>query len=122
PGGGGQGHAPYPGMPAGHVMSLPAGALPGVAGGHGRGRVVTLVMLSGAPSVSVRVASLDGDLLAAATAPGYGARPVAEVNRAGGDGRSAGVIGLSLDPAGPGTGPGPAGDAQLSVTLSADVT
>jgi hypothetical protein len=100
------------------VTTLPAGALP-VAGDH---RVVTLVVLSGAPSVSVRVAPLDGDLLAAATAPGYGARPVAEVNAAGGDGRSAGVIGLSLDPASPEAGAGPGGGAQLSVTLSAGVT
>jgi hypothetical protein len=119
PGGSGPGQAPYPGVPADHVTTVAAGALPG-AGGHG---VVTLVVLSGAPSVSVRVARLEsGDLLAAATAPGYGARPVAEVNRAGGDGRSAGVIGLSLDPVGAEGGTGPAGGAQLSVTLSAGVT
>src|SRR5204863_1868831 len=116
----GPGQAPYAGLPADHVATLPASALPGA--GAGQARVVTLVVLSGAPSVSVRVAPLDGDLLAAATAPGYVGRPVAEVNTAGGDGRSAGVIGLSLDPAGPGAGTGPAGDAQLSVTLSADVT
>jgi hypothetical protein len=103
------------------VTALPASALPGTAG-DGRDRVVTLVLLSGAPSVSVRVARLGGDLLEAATAPGYGARPVAEVNTAGGGGRSAGVIGLSLDPAGSEAGTGLAGGAQLSVTLSADVT
>jgi hypothetical protein len=108
-------------MPVDHVTALPASALPGAARG-GRDRVVTLVVLSGAPSVSVRVASLGGDLLEAATAPGYGARPVAEVNMAGGDGRSAGVIGLSLDPASSAAGTGLAGGAQLSVTLSADVT
>jgi hypothetical protein len=118
-GGNGPGQAPYAGVPADHVTTLPAGALPG-AGDHG---VVTLVVLSGAPSVSVRVARLgSGDLLAAATAPGYGARPVAEVNRTGGGGRSAGVIGLSLDPAGTEGGTGPTGGAQLSVTLSAGVT
>jgi hypothetical protein len=111
--------APYAGVPAGHVTALPAGALPA-----GPGRVVTLVVLTGAPSVSVRVAPLDGELLEAATAPGYGARPVAAVNQAAGDGRSAGVIGLSLDPAGaqPGTGPAGGARASLSVTLSADVT
>lgn len=116
---GGNGQAPYAGVPADHVTTLPASALPGA---DGRDRVVTLVVLSGAPSVSVRVAPLGGDLLAAATAPGYGARPVAEVNRAGGDGRSGGVIGISLDPAGTEAGTGPAGGAQLSVTLSAGVT
>jgi hypothetical protein len=104
-------------VPAGHVTALPAGALPA-----GPGRVVTLVVLTGAPSVSVRVAPLGGELLEAATAPGYGARPVAAVNQAAGDGRSAGVIGLSLDPAATQPGTGPADGAQLSVTLSADVT
>jgi hypothetical protein len=47
---------------------------------------------------------------------------VAEVNGAGGDGRSAAVIGLSLDSAAGEAGPGLADGAQLSVTLSADVT
>jgi hypothetical protein len=118
--------SPYAGVPADHVTALPASALPGPAAGAGAGagrdEVVTLVVLSGAPSVSVRVGRLGGELLEAATAPGYGARPVAEVNGAGGDARSAGVIGLSLEAAGSAAGAGLAGGAQLSVTLSADVT
>ncbi len=55
-------------MPADHVAAIAASALPGVTSGDGgRDRVVTLVVLSAAPSVSVRVGHLDGELLGGTT-------------------------------------------------------
>jgi hypothetical protein len=53
-------------LAAGNVASVPMSALP--AGGAARsGRIVALVIVSGVPSVSVRVAAMPGTLVRAAT-------------------------------------------------------
>jgi hypothetical protein len=111
----------------GHTAAVPLCALP--AGTPG----VTLVIVSGVPSIAVRVAGRDdpgmqGNLVLAATAGDYGARPELGVVGGAGAGRSgqggdAGpVVGLSLEPAGTAAGGAFAGGAALSVTLSAGVT
>lgn len=127
---------PGPGQPAagqqeqgqllagtGYVAALPASALPG---GPSAGQVVTLVIVSGAPSVTVTAAPLGGTLVRAVTAGGYGARPALSVARgpaAGGPGPGtdqATTIGVSLDPAA--AAGGPPGRAALALTLSTAVT
>jgi hypothetical protein len=101
----------------GHVAALPASVLPG--GGTAR-QVVTLVIVSGAPSVTVTAAPLGGTLVRAVTAGGYGARPVlSAVQGPGTGGGQATTIGVSLAPAG--AAAGPAGHAALALTVSAAV-
>ncbi|HEY6790376.1 MAG TPA: hypothetical protein VI365_24030, partial [Trebonia sp.] len=86
------------------------------------GRIVALVIVSGVPSVSVRVAAMPGTLVRAATGGGYGARPVLDDLPGASQDQAAGVPGaavvLSLAPA---TATGGQGGAALSVTLSPDV-
>ncbi|HEX3955901.1 MAG TPA: hypothetical protein VHZ03_04625 [Trebonia sp.] len=113
---------------AGYVASVPMSALP--SGGAARsGRIVALVIVSGVPSVSVRVAAMPGTLVRAATGGGYGARPVLDDLPGASQDQAAGVPGaavvLSLAPATATGGASQAGDGQpgaaLSVTLSPDV-
>jgi len=107
----------------GYVASVPASVVPG--GGPGR-QVVTLVIVSGAPSVSVTAAPLGATLVRAVTGGGYGARPVLGVVRGpatGSPGAGEGpatTIGVSLAPAG--AAGGPAGRAALALTVSSAVT
>jgi hypothetical protein len=95
---------------------VPLSALP--AGGR---QAVTLVIVSGVPSVSVRAAPMAGTLIRAATGSQYGARPVLGVERGPGAAGAGGgtVVGLSLAPAQ--AAGGPAGGASLSVTVSPGV-
>lgn len=87
--------------------------------------VVTLVIVSGVPSIAVRVAGRDdpgmqGNLLLAAAAGDYGARPEVWVAGAAGTGRSgqggdAGpAVGLSLEPAGTAAGGAAPGGTVLT--------
>ncbi len=107
----------------GYVASVPSSALPG--GGPRAGQVLTLVIVSGAPSVTVTAAPLGGTLVRAVTAGGYGARPVLGVAQGPGAGGSGAggdedtAVGLSLDPAG--AAGGPPGGAALAVTVSTAV-
>jgi hypothetical protein len=112
----GRGGRQEPAVTAGgpHGASVPLSALPA-----GR-RVVTLVIVSGAPSLAVRVAppgpaGAPAPAVQASTAPGYGARPALTVEAAPGGGSA--VVGLSLDPAAA-TGAGGTGAASLTVALS----
>jgi len=94
--------------------------------------VVTLVIVSGVPSIAVRVAGrgdpgIQGNLVLAATASDYGARPELGVvgggtGRSGQGGDAGPVVGLSLQPAGTAAGGAAPGGAALSVTLSAGAT
>ena len=124
---------PVPGQPGGqltagggYVASVPMPSPP--AGGPGA--IVALVIVSGVPSVSVNVAAMPGTLVRAATAGGYGARPVLNDLPGTSQDRAAGVpaaaVVLSLTPA---AAPGSASQgsasqpgATLSVTVSPDVT
>jgi hypothetical protein len=107
----------------GHAAAVPLCALPAST------PAVTLVIVSGVPSIAVRVAGRDdpgmqGNLVLAATAGDYGARPELGVV-GGGTGRSGqggAVVGLSLQPAGTVAGGAAPGAAALSVTLSASAT
>jgi hypothetical protein len=105
----------------GYVAALPASALPG---GPSAGQVVTLVIVSGAPSLTVTAAPLGGTLVRAVTAGGYGARPALSVAQGPGTGGpgtdQATTIGVSLDPAA--AAGGPPGRAALALTLSTTVT
>jgi hypothetical protein len=99
----------------GYVAALPASA---VAGGA---PVVTLVIVSGAPSVTITAAPLGGTLVRAVTAGGYGARPVLDVVRGPATGGAPSTtIGVSLDPAG--AAGGPPARAALALTVSSAVT
>jgi hypothetical protein len=100
----------------GYVAAVPASALPG---GRPARQVVTLVIVSGAPSFTVTAAPLGGTLVRAATGAGYGARPVLGVVRGPGDGQGT-TVGVSLDPAAPADGP--SGSAALALTVSTAVT
>jgi len=120
--------APYGHVPSGHVATLPASRLsPALRadGMHGTRRV-TLVLATGVPTLTVHVAPMDGTLVAAATAPGYGARPeLGLLNEAGQGGSGTGtgdVVGLTL-PSAAATGGGQLpGGTDASVTLSTNVT
>jgi len=110
---------------AGYVASVPASALPG---GPASRADLTLVIVSGAPSVTVTAAPLGGTLVRAVTAGGSGARPVLTVvpgpatPGSGQPGASGGqaTVGVSLDPAA--TAPGPAGQPSLALTVSDALT
>ena len=105
----------------GYVAALPASALP--AGPPGS-QLVTLVIVSGAPSVTVTAAPLGGTLVRAVTAGGEGARPVLALvpsPATGGPGAGqAATVGVSLGPAA--AAGGPAGGAALALTVSTAVT
>jgi hypothetical protein len=105
------------------MSALPSGDAPGP------GTIVALVIVAGVPSVSVSVAAMPGTLVRAATAAGYGARPVLDDLPATSQGQAAGVpdaaVVLSLPQAAATGGGSQAGGGQagavLSVTLSPDV-
>ena len=90
----------------GNVASVPMSALP--SGGGGSGTIVALVIVTGVPSVSVKVAAMPGTLVQATTGGGYGARPVLDdlpgASQSPGAGRIAGRGGRAVAAPAPGDG------------------